>query len=61
MKVRDLIQTLNKLDWDREVEIGEYQENLGAYYFRGGCAIHEEYVTGNYIILINNSGIAESK
>lgn len=61
MKVRDLIQTLNKLDWDREVEIGEYQENLNAYYFKSGCAIHEECVTGNYIILLNNSGIAESK
>lgn len=60
MKVRDLIQTLNKLDWDREVEIGEYQENLNAHYFRSGCAIHEEYATGNYVILPNNSDCVES-
>lgn len=60
MKVRDLIQALNKLDWDREIEIGGYQSNLNTYYFRSGCAIYEEYTTGNYIILPNNSDCVES-
>ena len=60
MKVRDLVQALSKLDWDREVEIGMLQKNSNAYYFRNGCAIYEEYTTGNYIILPNNSDCVES-
>lgn len=60
MKVRDLVQELSKLDWDREVEIGMLQKNLNAYYFGNGCAIHEEYTTGNYIILPNNLDCVES-
>lgn len=60
MKVRELIQALSVLDGDKDVEIGMYQRNLKAYYFRSGCAIHEECGTGNYVILPNNSDEVKS-
>ncbi len=61
MKVRDLIQVLSKLDWDKEIEIGEYLEGFDAYHFKNGCVVYEEVETGNYVILPNLSGCAEKK
>lgn len=61
MKVRDLVKALNMLDQDREIEIAMLQVNLNTHCFRSGCAIHEEYPTGNYVVLPNNSDRAEVK
>ena len=59
MKVKDLIRILSKLDWDREIQIGEYQKYMKAYYFSTGCSIHEEYTTKKFVILPNNTGTVE--
>lgn len=56
MKVKELIHALLKLDGEREIQLGMYQDNLKAYLFRNGCQISQEYATKEYYLLPNETG-----